>query len=387
MEITSNMRAPRLTEHLNAVYIIHDIATTGGQERAAYEHILKTMHSVEWTVISFTLPTQLQSNVKWHRIPRPHGPFLIRFIWFLLATTVVPLAPSAVIITCGALTLKRADVALVHYWHSEARKKFKTSMRQGDALHRRLASMLTQTVSLLAERLVYNRPGIVLSPVSVEMSDTLRRVYKRAVVVPITNGVTPFTPKHRHQNAPDSPMNVLFAGGDWIRKGLEQAIAAASIAQKTAPLCFRVVGQGDPSLIRRWSSKYDIKIDYTGPTHSMGPQYEWADVLILLSAYETFSLVAHEAATAYTALVVTDVYGAGALARAGAGLVTLADPPEAAAALTKLLRSRTLVENMQNRGVELTLDTTWDRSASQLLGNIRKIDHRRRGTTMTPYNH
>ena len=88
----------------------------------------------------------------------------------------------------------------------------------------------------------------------------------------------------------------LFVGGDWDRKGV--AIAIAALADVPGKVKLWVVGRGDTERFRHLASTLGVadSVTFFGPRHDTERFYQGADVFVLPTEYETFSLAAYEAA-------------------------------------------------------------------------------------------
>jgi UDP-glucose:(heptosyl)LPS alpha-1,3-glucosyltransferase len=107
---------------------------------------------------------------------------------------------------------------------------------------------------------------------------------------------------------PDSGPCALFIGGDWGRKGLQFAIDALAEASDWH---LAVAGRGDTSAYRDLARHAGVvdRVHFLGIVRDSPDLYRAADALVLPTAYETFSLVAYEAASAGLPLLATAVSG------------------------------------------------------------------------------
>jgi UDP-glucose:(heptosyl)LPS alpha-1,3-glucosyltransferase len=100
----------------------------------------------------------------------------------------------------------------------------------------------------------------------------------------------------------------LFVGGDWARKGLRFAIGSMSHADNWELV---VAGRGDEALYESIARSAGVgeRVHFLGLVTDTAELYRAADVFILPTAYETFSLVAYEAAASGLPLLATRVSG------------------------------------------------------------------------------
>jgi len=106
----------------------------------------------------------------------------------------------------------------------------------------------------------------------------------------------------------DSASLALFVGGDWGRKGLGTVIDALAQAPTWH---LAVVGDGDDVAARRHAERSGVidRIHFLGRRPMPTDMYAAADAFCLPTLYETFCLVAHEAAAAGLPLLVSRVSG------------------------------------------------------------------------------
>jgi UDP-glucose:(heptosyl)LPS alpha-1,3-glucosyltransferase len=110
----------------------------------------------------------------------------------------------------------------------------------------------------------------------------------------------------------------LFVGGEWQRKGLALALEAVG---KTTAWRLAIVGDGDQTAFELLADRLGIesRVTFLGRRADVADLYRAADVLLAPSAYETFSLVVHEAAASGVPVVATSVHGVDELLADGAG--------------------------------------------------------------------
>ena len=161
----------------------------------------------------------------------------------------------------------------------------------------------------MGERWCY-RPRQVAAVITVSsgVRDEMRRhfpaVAGRLVTIPHGVDVSRFRPDPAARGAirrglglgDDVPMAV-FVGGDWERKGLSHALEAIA---RTDTWHLLVVGRGHRNSYERQADRLTIggRIHFVGETREVPAQLAAADVLLLPTRYETFCLVAFEAAAA-----------------------------------------------------------------------------------------
>jgi UDP-glucose:(heptosyl)LPS alpha-1,3-glucosyltransferase len=169
----------------------------------------------------------------------------------------------------------------------------------------------------------------------------------------------------------------LFVGGDWHHKGLFVAIEALARARSAGHDGeLWVVGRGDTDRARERAAQLGIEahVRLLGHRRDADRFYPAADVFVLPTAYEAFSLVAHEAAASGLPLVVADVHGARELVGASeAGVVVERSAQAVADALVRLGADAALRTRLGAAARERARRLTWDESAAVFDAAYRRL--------------
>jgi UDP-glucose:(heptosyl)LPS alpha-1,3-glucosyltransferase len=252
---------------------------------------------------------------------------------------------------------------------------------------RRVNTTLSRSLALIAERWSY-RPGRLraFGAVSEGVAAELARHYP-AVACNITpNGadLSRFRPDfdarvafRSTQGTDPSTTVALFVGGDWDRKGLEIAIAAVAGARAMGEdVELWVVGEGDRVRFERISAEHGLTshVRFYGVRHDTEFFYQSADVFVLPSAYETFSLVCFEAAACGLPLVIPPISGGREVVGADeGGLLAERAVPSVTAALARLADDATLRSALGNEARRRAQAYTWERSAASVTDLYRQL--------------
>ncbi len=357
------------------VVVAHAIHFQGGMERAMAELVRRLATSFRLVVVAAELAPELRPLVwRWMRIPVPRRPAPLRFtLFYLVAGLQLARMRPDVVHTLGAIVPNRCDVASVHCCHAgllEARGSWAPS----DApLLRRLNTGLMAMMSLGAERWSY-RPSRVrrLAAVSPGLAREVEHHYPGIAVAVTPNGVDP----HRYrpsaearsllraeQGIADQDVVVLFVGGDWHHKGLGVAVEATALAsgRTRTRLHLWVVGSGVAAHIPVPSG--GPRPTFFGPRPDAERYFAAADILVLPSYYETFSLVAHEAAACGLPVVATRVSGVEDLIGSDdGGILVERTAGSVGDALSRLVDQPELRARMGHRGRQRAAAFTWERS-------------------------
>lgn len=361
--------------------VAHGIHDRGGMERACAELIRHTHTEVRYIAVTAELEPDLQPLVEWSRIRVPRRPIPLKFIvFFCVAGWAVRRADPDIVHTVGAIIPNRADVATVQYCHAGARQALGALAPREAPVARRINTTVHRRLALFAESWCY-RPGRLrhFAAVSSGVATELACHYAGIPVASVPNGVDVerFHPNvecrvafREDQGVGSGDLVALFVGGDWDRKGLAVAFEALGLVRgKGAPLWLWVVGSGDEQRFTRLGVVTGVMpwVRFFGHQHDTERFYQAADMFLLPTQYETFSLVSYEAAACGLPIVATAVSGIAELIGADeAGILVNRDRLTVAQALEFLVRDpntrRRLGDEAQRRA------TTYSWSASARAG-------------------
>lgn len=363
--------------------VAHDVHWAGGMERACAELIRAGADHVDFTVVSNTLSADLRQRVRWLRVPLIRRPFPLKFVLFFLggAIRVIQARPD-VVHTVGAIIPNRAGVVTIQFCHAGFRERTGLLAARGGSFLRRADATLGRVLALMAERWCY-RPGRarVFAAVSRGVTAELERHYSGIPAVLTLNGVDldRFAPAPEVRRAfrktagiDESALVALFVGGDWDRKGLGVAIAGLAVAQRLSgrPVLLWVVGPGDQnsftSLAR--GCRVSQQVRFFGPRADTERFYQSADVYVLPSLYEGFSLASIEAAACGIPVVGTRVSGVEELVgNDEAGLVVERTPEAIGEALARLVGGSKLRRQLGASARRRAASFSWQSSVERVL--------------------
>ena len=294
-------------------------------------HNLSEKHQFTVFAVEFSNPDP--SRIEWVRIPAPMRPLALLFVVFHFLAPLYYLAyrlrqrKRFDLIQCVESNLSFADVRYVHFCHQRYLRSHWQKSRPSGA--RRWGRWLDYKLHALAESWFYRRVPRIVTP-SLGLAQELLEEYPFLLgrVEVVSNPVEVEQLRrpldfdrdaHRQQLGLEDGSCVLafIALGHFERKGLPAIIEAVSEVQDPS-LKLLVVG-GTEDQIRPYRAQAEAagigsQVLFVGMQSDVR-KYLWlSDAFILPSLYETFSLVAYEAAAAELPLIVSRVHGVSEMA-------------------------------------------------------------------------
>lgn len=368
--------------------VAHDVHDRGGMEQTFAELVRRGGRATRFVVVSATLAEDLRPLVEWRRVPAPRRPFPLKFCWFFLAGGLRARGVRADLVhTMGAIVPNRADLASVQFCHAAFVERTRSLAPPGLPLPRRVNTGIARLCALAAERWCY-RPGRLRSfaAVSPGVSAELRRFDRRIEVFSTPNGVDSvrFAPDAGRRRAvrvaegvPDDAVVALFVGGDWQRKGLPTAIEGVREAVRLGATALRlwVVGPGDEAAARAVAADAGVadRVRFFGRRDDVERFCQAADVFVLPTLYETFSIAAHEAAACGLPVVATAVSGIAELVDGDGGMLVERDAAAVGTALARLAADPELRRRLGRSAGRRASAMTWAESVDAVLAAYRAL--------------
>lgn len=368
--------------------VAHGVHDNGGMERACAELLRHAHDEFDFTVVSVEFAPALRPLVhRWIRVRVPQRPIPLKFVLFWLrAGRAVRHVKADIIHTVGAIVPNRVDVVSIHFCHAGF-VSIQGHLASPDApLTRRTNTSIARLLALAAERWCY-RPGRVraFAAVSRGVEDELLRHYPGVEVQLTPNGVdldrfhpdaSARTDLRRSTGLTDEPVAV-FIGGDWDRKGLAIGIQAlADVRAQGIDLQLWVAGSGDQVRFATLAEELGVgsAVSFFGTRHDVERFLAAADVFVLPSLYETFSLVGFEAAATGLPVVVTRVHGIGDLVKDDeAGIPVERNAASLAEGLVRLAREPDYCRRLGQVALRSAQQYTWNASATALTNLYRSL--------------
>jgi glycosyltransferase involved in cell wall biosynthesis len=328
-----------------------------GTSRAVVEVAERLAKKHEVTLFSRSVIDTDLSQMNCCRIPGPAWPDVAEFESFRLQAERSIARQSFDIIHSAGCNVLHADVYAIQTVHP---KKVEVTQSFGPAnkvgLLRRLTRKLYDQRVISAERRAYQSSGkrgkLGFLPVSSGTERELREAYpvQDALVEVVPNGadLNQFTPELRRTvrntlrqslSIPNDRVVVLFAGGEWRRKGLQLAIEGVARAERSDLLL--LVAGTDPSAseYQRLAKELGIEsqLRWLGFRSDIAELYSAADLFLFPTYYEAFSLATIEAAATGLPVIMCEASGAEELLGDGlGGRIVPRDPDKIGATIREL---------------------------------------------------
>jgi UDP-glucose:(heptosyl)LPS alpha-1,3-glucosyltransferase len=366
--------------------VAHGVHGAGGMERAFAELVRRAGEEVDFVVLAAELGEDLRPLVEWQRICVPKRPIPLKIVVFAVRAGLrLRRVEVDLVHTLGAIVPNRADLAAVHFCHAGLRAATGRLSPESAPPLRRLNTSLARLLALAAERWCYRSPRLRLfGAVSPGVARELERHYPGIPTVLTPNGVDAerFAPSaaarsqlREQEGVSANEVVVLFVGGDWARKGLGVAIEAVAAAGSAAPLRLWVVGSGDEARLGALAKRVGIadQLRFFGVRVDTERFFQAADIFVLPTLYETFSLVAYEAAAAGLPIVATRVSGIDELVGGEAGLLVERTAQSVGEALARLAADPELRSQLGAEGRRRALRFGWEQSAASILAAYERL--------------
>ena len=379
---------PRRVRHPNHVarpivaLVTHDIHEHGGMSRTCYQLIRHLHEDVGFVVVAASLAGELEPLVEdWIRIKVPSTPFPAKFgLFYVRAGRALSRLDVDLTHVVGAIVPNCADVAAVYHCHAGFRAITGARAPSWAPPLRRFNTSLTHTIGYAAEKWSYRPRRLrAFAAVSDRVSEQLGEHYPDLPIVMTPSGadLNTFCPDEavrvdfRRRFQVGDTFVALFLGGDWDRKGLGVAIEAVSLARsRGCPVELWVVGLGERGRFSEMAEGLGISaaVRFWGQPEQIAEFYRAADVFVLPSVYETFSLPAVEAAASSLPLLVTSESGvAPELVGENVGGRVVDRNAQAFATALIELANRDLRSTLGEEAHRRAQHYGWDRSAAAML--------------------
>lgn len=321
-------------------------------------------------------------RVRWRPVPGPGWPEVVDFgTYHFLAGRQLDSFRGDIIHSIGCNTQRGQVITIQNVQPAKKRVLDRLSGQEKVSAPRRLTRALYLRLTCAAEKRLYThqprrRPPMFL-PVSRGVERELRECYDigpaQVRIVPNAADLSVFHPTFEEQREAwrqaqglrRNDLLVLFAGGEWARKGLDLAIQALALLQDERVKLF--VAGDDPDRERFHAQAREAgcaeRVIFGGFRRDMAQAMGAADVFLFPSWYEAFSLAVIEAAACGLPVIATRINGSEDFVQPGVnGEFIKHDPAHMASVMQALLAQPQRLREMGAQARRLVEQRyTWDR--------------------------
>ena len=379
-------------------YTIIDDNAIGRCNRILLENLCE---KYDFTVFATTFANPRPDRIRWVRVPCVQRPVVLYYCLFRIAAWIACIGRAVVTRSLFDLVVASdgcIDGARLQHVHFCNRFYFKQFLRFRDLFTARgLASALDHFVRALWEGHLYRGVEQIVVPsegLRQEILDVYRVKPGKIAVIANPIDLMKYSPRpaERERTRLDLGLTetdfvcVFVALGHFERKGLGVIIDALADPRMSNVRFLMVGGSANSTSAYRKRAKdlqVDNKIIFCGHHVDTRPFLWAADAFVLPSRYETFSIVATEAAACGLPVVTTNLNGVRDWAQSGATGVVLRDSSapavvEAVASLMQLSPAdrRSLGENARSAVMRYGVDhyvTAFDRIYFQALSRGKAL--------------
>lgn len=349
------------------------------------------------SVFSHTIEGIDLSKIKHYKVPAVTRPKFLAYITFLVSSTIILTALSFfrkrsfdIIHSTGCCCTFSTDVITSHFCEKEGLRLEKTNIIEMP--HRSVLQKLKVLDHRIYRRLAALAEGLIFghnSPKArIVVSQSMKREFIRHYgdaaesIIIIPNGVDlkMFNPanrlfyrdslRRRYGISRSEPV-LMFAGGDWERKGLPYVIGALSLLPRP-DVKLLIAGSGDEKFYGQLAELKRVRerIIFVPHSSNLWEYYAASDVFVFPTIYEPFGLVIAEAMASGLPVIISEVAGAADLIIDGVNGLLLGEPSDVsnlAAKIELLLSNAELRKTMGERARETAEKNSWDRVAQKTI--------------------
>ena len=362
-------------------FFAHAVHRHGGQERAAWE-VLSRVADRGYPVTVVAGVCDLGERVRFIRVPRAGRPLMLTALPFQWrARRIERSLPHTLTNSIGAAA-RDADVITAQFCHAAYTAQF--GGQRGSGLHGRAWQRVAQEVFTALERRAYGASRLRrVIAVSLGTARNIVEYYGvdsgKVKVVPNGVDLARFAPAtsaeakaslRQRLGLPPDRLLAVFIGGDWRRKGVDDAVrACAGLANVTLV----VVGTGDIAAVTRLAARESASVLCVGQTTEPESYCAAADVFVYPTRYETFGMGALEGAAAGLPVVSYRVHGVEDRVVDGVNGWTVPHLPEALREKLGYLEANSSARRAMGVAARASaLPYSWDNVASQYLNVLEQ---------------
>ena len=391
---------------LKIAFIAPGVHHQAGPESVTAALVERLCEDHQVSVFSHTIGGIDLSKIKYHKVPAVTRPGFLAHITFLVSSTII-LAVFSLFrkrrfdIIHGYVFAFSTDVITFHFCEREGLRLEKSNIIEmpHKSIWQKLKALdhwLYRRLAAFVEGLILGRNGFkALIVVSQSMKREFIRHYGDAAesIIVIPNGVDlkTFTPANRplyrdrtrqKHGISRSDLVLMFAGGDWQRKGVAYIIEALSLIPRS-DVKLLIVGSGDEKFYGQLAELKQVRERVTFIPHSsnLWEYYAASDVFVFPTIYEPFGLAIVEAMASGLPVVTSRSAGAADFITDGVDGLLLSAPGDIndlAAKIDLLLSNAELRKTIGVHARKTAEKLSWERVAEKTIEVYNSVLERER---------
>ncbi len=396
MELQNKRKQPSRNS-LRIAFIAHRVNFEAGPATVTAHLVERFCDAHQVSVFSNTMNGIDLLKVKHYKVPALRCSKSLAYVTFLISSVLLLAALSLlrktdfdIIHSTGYDAAFSSNVITSHFCERECRHLEEANIIEmpSRSVWQKLKALdhrLYRSLLCFVERLIISRSGPkACIVVSRAMQEEFARHYGDAAknIIVIPNGVDTlrFHPTNRllyrdqirqKHGVPRSDPLLLFAGGDWERKGVRYILEALPLLSKRNTKVI-ISGSGDEKFYGRLAELKRVRerIIFVPHSSKLWEYYAASDVLVFPTIYEPFGLVIIEAMASGLPVITSRVAGAADLIVDGVNGFLLRAPSDVndlAAKIELLLSNTELRRTMGECARETAERFSWDQVAQKTL--------------------
>jgi glycosyltransferase involved in cell wall biosynthesis len=325
------------------------------------------------------------SKIKWHRMPGLPWPELLDFAsYYALAKFAISKRCFDIVHSIGINAMAANVITIQNIQPAKSKAYSQQSERRRVSIPRKLSRRLYLETTASIERKAYTHRPLQTPPLFLAVSRGVEKELRYHYdigpapvrIVPNAADTDVFKPLQaterenwRRANGFDPrDIMLIFAGGEWARKGLD--IAIQTLAKLPLPNVKLFIAGNDPDFRGFESLATEVgvrdRVIFGGFRRNMPVVLGASDIFFFPSRYEAFSLATIEAAACGLPIVASRINGAEDFINPGEnGFFIEHNPEQAAKTLRPLIANADLRKTMGSSARKLVeARYTWDRVAA-----------------------
>ena len=386
---------------LKIAFITPGVHYQAGPAKATAALVERLCEGHQVSVFSHTIEGIDLSKIKHYKVPAVTRPKFLAYITFLVSSTIM-LAILSLFrkrdfdIIHGYVCAFSTDVITFHFCEKEGLRLEKANIIE--VPHKSASQKLKALDHKIYRRLAAFVEGLIFSHNSpkalIVVSQSMKREFlchygdaaESIIVIPNGVDLKMFNPANRplyrdrlrqKRGISRSDLVLMFAGGDWERKGVLYLIEALSLLTRP-DVKLLIIGSGDEKLYSQLAELKQVRERIIFVSHSsvLWEYYAASDVFVFPTIYEPFGLVIVEAMASGLPVITSRVAGAADVIIDGVNGLLLREPSDVndlAAKIELLLSNVELRKTMGERARETVENLSWNQVAQKTIDVYNRI--------------